>query len=69
MPGLSERAYIGAIRCECGGQMDVDESRSRATTDGVCYTVECPDCGGTGGYNSDTLEVYGATEALELVGE
>jgi hypothetical protein len=60
---------LGMIRCECGGEMEVDESETVASTEGVCYTVECLQCRAVGGYNGATLEVFGATDGLEIVGE
>lgn len=64
---LSDDAYIGAIRCECGGTMEVDEAEAAA--EGILYTVVCGTCGEKGGYNSATLKVYGALDGLEVIGE
>lgn len=64
-----ESAYVGTIRCQCGGRMEADDSRTKATSEGILYTVECLECREVGGYNSGTLEVYGAVDELEIIGE
>lgn len=65
---IPESAYVGTIRCQCGGRMVPDDSRTKATTEGILYTVECLECREIGGYNSGTLEVYGAVDELEIIG-
>ena len=69
MPDVSGRAYIASIRCQCGGEMEVLETETTASTEGICYTVECLQCRETGGYNGASYETFGATDRLELVGE
>lgn len=60
-------ASIGAIRCECGGEMHPSEVLGEQG--GGRYTVECEDCGGIGGVNISTMDTYGAVDRLEIVGE
>jgi len=67
MPELSGSAYIGAIRCECGGEMQpADTADARGAG---LYTVECTHCAGIGGVNAETMDLYGAVDRLEVVGE
>ena len=63
----SESAYIGVIRCECGGEMQPADSAG-AQGAGL-LTVECGECGGIGGVNAETMDLYGAVDRLEVVGE
>lgn len=66
---VPESAIVGTIRCRCGSRMSPLEDRTKATSDGILYTVECSECKELGGYNSRTLETFGALGELELIGE
>lgn len=58
---------IGVIRCECDGAMHPADGRGERGAG--LYTVECRECGGIGGVNVERLHVYGAVDALEIIGE
>ena len=68
MPDASQRAYIGSIRCVCGGEMEVLEQETTSSPEGICYTIEYLQCRETGGYNGGSFETFGATGRHVLVG-
>lgn len=61
---MPQTAQIGVIRCQCDGEMETTDREE--TSDGGLYTVECSECREVGGYNSETLETYGAVDLLEV---